>query len=303
MPSPRQARAQASTITSGKAGEETEASPTSQLRMLFDRPRLSPGRRRIARYLIEHLTEAAFLSITDLAERVGVSRPPVTRFASVVGFSGYPALREKLRAIALGTLPGGPPEENRGNELQVAVDAEIESLENLRQDFADPDRLIGTGRGPAASAPLTVLGLRISASLAEYFAYSDDHDRDVHAPRSGLALPGQGTRPLRLGALGGQVAARTGTGALREPPRVHPAPRLWRGTPRSRSSTRSEWRAPPCRRQRTTLQTARADLPRLGLHGGVIERTIKPYAAEVMQVRHIARSVRAVTRALMESGR
>ncbi|MBL3666114.1 hypothetical protein JL475_08910 [Streptomyces sp. M2CJ-2] len=54
---------------------------------------------------------------------------------------------------------------------------------------------------------------------------------------------------------------------------------------------------------RTALQTARADLPRLGLHEGVIEHTIKLYAAEVTQLQHIARSVRAVTRALLESGR
>ncbi|WP_457464128.1 hypothetical protein [Streptomyces sp. TE5632] len=54
---------------------------------------------------------------------------------------------------------------------------------------------------------------------------------------------------------------------------------------------------------RTALQTARADLPRLGLHEGAIEHTIKLYAAEVMQLQHIARSVRAVTRALLESGR
>ncbi|MFE9774669.1 hypothetical protein ACFYOV_23950 [Streptomyces sp. NPDC005931] len=54
---------------------------------------------------------------------------------------------------------------------------------------------------------------------------------------------------------------------------------------------------------RTALQTARADLPRLGLHEGVIEHTIKLYAAEVMQLQHIARSVRAVTRALVDAGR
>ncbi|WP_406723742.1 hypothetical protein WJ438_02350 [Streptomyces sp. GD-15H] len=54
---------------------------------------------------------------------------------------------------------------------------------------------------------------------------------------------------------------------------------------------------------RTALQTARADLPRLGLHEGVIEHTIKLYAAEVMQLQHIARSVRAVNRALREAGR
>ena len=72
MPSPQQARAQASAITAGNTAPEAGASPTSQLRELFDGPRLSPGHRRIAQYLIEHITEAAFLSITDLAERVGV---------------------------------------------------------------------------------------------------------------------------------------------------------------------------------------------------------------------------------------
>jgi DNA-binding MurR/RpiR family transcriptional regulator len=174
VPSPQQARAQASAITSGKTAPEAGAAPTSQLRELFDGPRLSPGQRRIAQYLIEHITEAAFLSITDLAERVGVSQPSVTRFAAAVGFSGYPALREKLQAIALSTLSSTPsaPAEDRGNELQAAVDVEIENLENLRRDFADPDQVIELGRALSQSTPLTVLGLRISVSLAEYFAYA-----------------------------------------------------------------------------------------------------------------------------------
>jgi DNA-binding MurR/RpiR family transcriptional regulator len=174
VPSPQQARAQSSAITSGKTAPEAGAAPTSQLRELFDGPRLSPGQRRIAQYLIEHITEAAFLSITDLAERVGVSQPSVTRFAAAVGFSGYPALREKLQAIALSTLGSAPttPAENRSNELQAAVDAEIENLENLRRDFGDPDQVIALGRALSRSTPLTVLGLRISVSLAEYFAYA-----------------------------------------------------------------------------------------------------------------------------------
>ncbi|MCX5053839.1 MULTISPECIES: hypothetical protein [unclassified Streptomyces] len=54
---------------------------------------------------------------------------------------------------------------------------------------------------------------------------------------------------------------------------------------------------------RTALQTARADLPALGLHESVIEHTIKLYAAEVLQLQHIARSVRTVTQALVDSGR
>ncbi|MEU8590079.1 hypothetical protein AB0C59_24230 [Streptomyces sp. NPDC048664] len=53
---------------------------------------------------------------------------------------------------------------------------------------------------------------------------------------------------------------------------------------------------------RTALQTARAELPALGLPESVIETTIRMYAAEVMQLQHIARSVRAVSQALVDNG-
>ncbi len=45
---------------------------------------------------------------------------------------------------------------------------------------------------------------------------------------------------------------------------------------------------------------ARADLPGHGLPESVIEHTIKLYAAEVLQLQHIARSVRAVSQALVD---
>ncbi|MEO3974739.1 MurR/RpiR family transcriptional regulator [Streptomyces sp. CAU 1734] len=174
MASDQQARAQASAITPGRLSPGAEPAPTDRVLALFGGHRLSPGQRRIAQYITDHLTEAAFLSITDLAERVGVSQPSVTRFAASVGFSGYPALREALQPIALSSV-AGPPEtggESRRNELQAAVDAEIENLEHLRRALADPDQVLTIGRELARSVPLTVLGLRISVSLAEYFAYA-----------------------------------------------------------------------------------------------------------------------------------
>ncbi|MCK8678821.1 MurR/RpiR family transcriptional regulator [Streptomyces lichenis] len=182
MPSGQQARAQSAAIRPGRAGPAAKApppappaDPPARVRALFGEHRLSPARRRIAQYLIDHLTEAAFLSITDLAERVGVSQPSVTRFATSLGYSGYPALREALQPIALSAVAAAPDaarEEPRRNELQAAVDAEIENLEQLRRLVADPGPIVTVGRELAASVPLTVVGLRISASLAEYFAYA-----------------------------------------------------------------------------------------------------------------------------------
>ncbi|MET9882013.1 MurR/RpiR family transcriptional regulator [Streptomyces sp. NPDC006430] len=175
MSSGQQARAQAAAITpSGQAPPVHERAPGDRVRALFDGHRLSPGQRRIAQYLIDHLTEAAFLSITELAERVGVSQPSVTRFATSLGFSGYPALRDALQPMALSAVAGSPEtrEQFRRNELQAAVDAEIVNLENVRRLLADTDQVLDIGRELARSVPLTVLGLRISVSLAEYFAYA-----------------------------------------------------------------------------------------------------------------------------------
>ncbi|MEV7415535.1 MurR/RpiR family transcriptional regulator [Streptomyces sp. NPDC089919] len=174
MPSGQQARAQAAAITPAGQSVDHDRVPADRVRALFDGHRLSPGQRRIAQYLIDHLTEAAFLSITELAERVGVSQPSVTRFATALGFSGYPALREVLQPMALSAVAGSPEsrEEIRRNELQAAVDAEIANLENVRRLLADTNQVLDIGRELARSVPLTVLGLRISVSLAEYFAYA-----------------------------------------------------------------------------------------------------------------------------------
>lgn len=174
VPSGQQARAQAAAITPGRQAPEAEPTPAEKVRALFEGHRLSPGQRRIAQYLVDHLTEAAFLSITDLAERAGVSQPSVTRFATSLGYSGFPALREALQPIALSAVAGSPEarEEIRRNELQAAIDAEIENLESLRRVLGDPGQVLEVGRELARSVPLTVLGLRISVSLAEYFAYA-----------------------------------------------------------------------------------------------------------------------------------
>ncbi|MFI5953697.1 MurR/RpiR family transcriptional regulator [Cryptosporangium sp. NPDC051539] len=156
--------------------EALARTPTERLLALFDRHRLSPTQRRIAQHLLDHLPEAAFASSVDLAGRVGVSQPSVTRFAVALGFSGYPDLQRALRPIAMSAMNSAAdrpdPLTVRRNELQAAVDAEIRNLQVLRQTLVDPARVVSLGASLAASSPLTVLGARISAPLADYFGYA-----------------------------------------------------------------------------------------------------------------------------------
>jgi DNA-binding MurR/RpiR family transcriptional regulator len=151
-------------------GRSGEWIPADALLTLLDGHRLSPVQRRIAQYLLDHMPDSAFLSSVALASRAGVSQPSVTRFASTLGFSGYPELRAALRGIALESA-GPVGQEFHGNELQAAVAAEVANLRALHEVLSDPRAVTELGRELAASSPLAVLGQRISAPVAQYFAY------------------------------------------------------------------------------------------------------------------------------------
>jgi DNA-binding MurR/RpiR family transcriptional regulator len=155
-----------------------EGVPADALLTLLDGRRLSPAQRRIAQYLLDHMPDSAFLSSVVLARRAGVSQPSVTRFAAALGFSGYPAFRDALRDIALdgpGSVPApasGPHAADEVNPLQAAVADEMANLRALHELLADPRAVTGLAAELAASVPLAVLGLRISAPVAEYFAFA-----------------------------------------------------------------------------------------------------------------------------------
>lgn len=150
--------------------EPGAASPADELLALFDGRRLSPAQRRIAHYLLENLPEVAFLSAVDLAARVGVSQPSVTRLAAALGFSGYPDLRAALRPMALRLTPT-VSREVASNELHAALESDRANLDALQRYAEQPERLARLGADLAASEPLGVLGLRMSAPVAQYFAY------------------------------------------------------------------------------------------------------------------------------------
>ncbi|MEU7985632.1 MurR/RpiR family transcriptional regulator [Streptosporangium canum] len=133
---------------------------------LVEGRRLSPVQRRIARYLDDNLAEAIFLSSVELADRAGVSQPSVTRFAMVLGFAGYPELRQALRPFVVGDRSP-----SRANDLQTAIDVEIENLRKVRDGLADPSTVAELGARLAGCEPLPVLGLRVSSGLATTFAY------------------------------------------------------------------------------------------------------------------------------------
>ena len=58
---------------------------------------LTPTECRIAREVLAEPTLLAFGTVSDLASRVGTSRPSIVRFANKLGFEGYSQLQKHVR--------------------------------------------------------------------------------------------------------------------------------------------------------------------------------------------------------------
>ncbi len=93
---------------------------------------LSPGERRVARYLAEHPHEIPSLTAADLGQRIGTSDATVVRTVKALGYSGMPELkRVQLKAMA----------DRRDPAVMLA-----QSLEHLGTDAGIADQvLIATG--------------------------------------------------------------------------------------------------------------------------------------------------------------
>jgi len=59
---------------------------------------LTPTERRIAEAVLAEPTLLAFGTVSDLADRVGTSRPSIVRFANKLGFDGYTRLQQHVRS-------------------------------------------------------------------------------------------------------------------------------------------------------------------------------------------------------------
>ena len=62
-------------------------------------PHFSKGQRYIADFITAHYDEAAFMTAARLGEEVGVSESTVVRFATELGFDGYPGLQKALQEL------------------------------------------------------------------------------------------------------------------------------------------------------------------------------------------------------------
>ncbi|MBP5211950.1 MAG: MurR/RpiR family transcriptional regulator [Pyramidobacter sp.] len=82
--------------------------------------------RRVVEYLLTHMREAAFISIGDVAETLGVSKAQLVRVARILGFQGYAELKSALKESVLEQV-------NPAAMLARAMSEEGDLSERIRQ--------------------------------------------------------------------------------------------------------------------------------------------------------------------------
>lgn len=149
---------------------------------------LSPQMARLAAFVSERYPQAAFMSARRLAAEAGVSLATAVRFARVLGYPRFDALRAHIQERVnfdltgverLQTIPGRS--RSAAGSLRRIVEADVQSLRELGRMFSEPqcERFV---RALIAARRVIILGFRYVSPLATYFAYSLGKVRpDVHA--------------------------------------------------------------------------------------------------------------------------
>lgn len=136
----------------------------------------SKGQKRIALYIEEHYDKAAFMTASKLGETVGVSESTVVRFATELGYDGYPKLQKAMQEMIRNKLTSVQRIEVTSNRigddsvLDNVLNQDIEKIrrtldETSREDFNRAvDCICNAGR-------IYIFGVRSTASIANFLAY------------------------------------------------------------------------------------------------------------------------------------
>ena len=139
-------------------------------------PEFSKGQRRIAAYILEHYDEAAYMTASVLGQTVGVSESTVVRFASELGFDGYPQLQKAVQELVRSKLTSVQRVEvtrARMKDEEVLDKVMAYDIANIRQTLEElpAETFDSAVRNLVSAKRVYVFGAGSCRALASFFAY------------------------------------------------------------------------------------------------------------------------------------
>ena len=139
-------------------------------------PGFSKGQKQIARFILEHYDKAAFMTASRLGVTVGVSESTVVRFATELGYDGYPHLQRALQEMIRNKLTSVQRMEVAGDRMggrdvrQTVLHADTDMI-RVTLDEIDRDAFQGAVDALMGAKRIYILGVRSSSALASFLGF------------------------------------------------------------------------------------------------------------------------------------
>lgn len=136
----------------------------------------SKGQKRIASYILENYDKAAFMTASKLGKLVGVSESTVVRFASELGYDGYPSMQRALQEMIRSRLTSTQRIQAAGDlfDHQDLLGAVLQSdIDKLREIVGEADRgaFDNVVERIMQARHIYILGVRSSSFVAGYLNF------------------------------------------------------------------------------------------------------------------------------------
>ena len=139
-------------------------------------PTFSKGQKRIGEYILKNSDKAAFMTASKLGKLSGVSESTVVRFASELGYDGYPGMQRALQEIIRSRLTSTQRIQAADNQfggqdlLTAVIQSDMEKLRMVAEeaDRAEFSKVVDLILG---ARHLYILGVRTSSFVAGYLNF------------------------------------------------------------------------------------------------------------------------------------
>ena len=138
--------------------------------------KMSKGHKAIAKFISEHYDQAVFMTAAKLGEELGISESTVVRFASGIGYDGYPEFQKALEECVKGKLNSIQKMDakyGRSSQSEIltsVITADIEKLQHTIQNL-DPVAFELAVTTILEADTVYIMGLRSNEPLAAFLHF------------------------------------------------------------------------------------------------------------------------------------
>lgn len=139
-------------------------------------PRMSKSQRAIAVFIEDHYDQAVFMTAAKIGQTIGVSESTVVRFASSLGYDGYPEFQKELEEWVKGKINSvqkmGVKYAGRTQSeiLNSVLSADIEKIQDTMQNL-DPIAFDTAVNTILEAENIYIIGLRSCEPLADFLQF------------------------------------------------------------------------------------------------------------------------------------